>query len=68
MRSTNELPRSIARARGAVGRAQDDERSATYFTRPYVDMYWPAGARFRAERANYEWARAAAALLAWGLS
>ena len=64
MRSTNELPRPIARARGAVGRARQRESNVERF----IDQRWINHSVAMYEDVSYEWARAAAALLAWGLS
>lgn len=66
MRSTNDLPRSIAQARGAVERARFSEENTAYYLR--LGRGWREGAVRSAETARYEWARAAAGLLAWGLS
>jgi len=68
VRSTNELPRSVARARSAVERARFDENDAAGFIKPGFLGHCPEMARIRADGSRYEWARAAAALLAWGLS
>ena len=66
MRSTNELPRQLARCLGAVRDARAWEEYASYSG---VKSTRPAGVRpLGVHHANDAWARAAAALLAWGLS